>query len=87
MYVEVIKHKLFYHTTSGVMEVWGSMSEAEKSLSDYGFVRCNSCYLVNLKYVTSVNNDYACVGDEMLRISSSKKKEFVNALILSVRGD
>lgn len=80
-YVESNKHRLFYHTTDEVIESWGTMKEIKEQLENYGFVLCNSCYLVNLRYVENVTNDEVQVNGEKLKISRSKKKELVNALM------
>ncbi len=85
-YIEVVRHKLFYYTQSGVYETWGNMSETEEKLKDHGFSRCNVCYLVNLKYVKAVKDDGVQVEDTVLKISSSRKKAFLKDLMFYVRG-
>ncbi len=65
MYVEVINHDLFFHLNDGEYRITGTMSELEKQLSAHHFVRVNSGYLVNLKYVTAlhaIDSDYASSG-------------------------
>ncbi len=78
-YVEIINHRLFYHTTKGVYDTYGSLSEIEKILPSI-FVRCNHCYLVNLSYVSGINKYTVYVGKDELMISHPKKKEFQDAL-------
>lgn len=78
-YVEIINHRLFYHTTKGIYDTYGSLSEIEKVLPPI-FVRCNHCYLVNLSYVSGINKYTAYVGEDELMISHPKKKEFQDAL-------
>ena len=80
LYVEVSHHDLTYHTVSGDFTTRGTMREAENQLLDHGFCRCNQCYLVNLRYVTAVNDEMVSVGSARLRISRSKKKELIKAL-------
>lgn len=80
MYVDVNHHTLSYHTVGGVYSERSTMREAEKSLLPHGFCRCNQCYLVNLRYVTAVDDEQVSVGGEQLRISRSKKKELMKAL-------
>lgn len=79
-YVEVERHHLLYHTEDGVIDVWGSLSEAEKILPQDCFVRCNSCYLVNLKYASAIENGMVVVGEDRLAISRAKKKEFMQRM-------
>ncbi len=78
-YVEIINHRLFYHTTKGIYDTYGSLSEIEKVLPSI-FVRCNHCYLVNLSYVSGINKYTVYVGEDELMISHPKKKEFQDAL-------
>lgn len=79
-YIEVIKHKLFFHTTAEVFESNGSLGQMEKLLSSKNFVRCNHCYLVNLRYVKGVDGFLIDLDGEELVISQQKKKEFMSAL-------
>lgn len=79
-YIEVIKHKLFFHTVSDVFESNGSLGQMEKLLSAKNFVRCNHCYLVNLWYVKGVNGFLIDLSGEELVISQQKRKEFMSAL-------
>lgn len=76
-YIEIIKHKLIYHTVFGDIEAWGSLAtEQEKLPSDY-FSRCNVCYLLNLLHVQSVDGDMVNIGGDSLKIARSRKKEFL----------
>ena len=79
-YVEVVGHKLIYHTTEEDYAVYGSMKAAEEQLNPKVFCRCNNCYLVNLNYVSAVGNTSATVGDEELQISRARKNAFVAQL-------
>ena len=79
-YLEVFDHDLLIHTDDGVIKQWGSLSKYEKQLAGAHFARCNSCYLVNLKYVRGVYGDEVVVGDDRLAVSKSRRKEFLQAL-------
>lgn len=81
VYVEVMGHNLIYHTKKETVTVRGSLKEVEEQLSGMDFVRCNSCYLVNLRYVLRVENDTATLINAKLPISRGKKKEFIDALM------
>lgn len=80
VYIEVIRHKLVYHTTDGDFETWDSLSKTYEKLCDKGFEYCNSCYLVNLDFVHDVIDDTLGVGEYQLKISRAKKKSFMTAL-------
>ncbi|WP_099468907.1 LytR/AlgR family response regulator transcription factor [Konateibacter massiliensis] len=76
-YIEVIRHYLIYHTINGTYTARGVLKEVEEMLKEYHFSRSNHCYLVNMKYVKSVNGSVIKVGKEELQISRSKKAEFL----------
>jgi len=80
-YVEVRGHMLTYHTHEGNYYGFGSLASQEEKLREKGFVRCNSCYLVNLEYVQGVKGYTLTLknGTE-LKISQPKKKSFLLAL-------
>ena len=61
---------MYYRRGNGEARIWRD---------DY-FVRCNSCYLVNLRHVTGLKDDTVIVEGHSLKISRAKKKEFMNQL-------
>lgn len=80
-YVEVSGHKIYYHTTTGILESYGTLKKIEANFPPHNFVRANSCYLVNLKYVRSIKGFTAVMsGGDTLQISESKKKPFLQAI-------
>ncbi len=79
-YIEVNKHNLIYHSEDGIFHSRGTISALEKRLAEENFVRCNVCYLVNLKYVTGVNGDNLTIAGQNLKISRARKKEFLQGL-------
>lgn len=78
-YIEVADHSLKYHTDAGVTESRGRLDDLEKTLEGKGFFRCNRCYLVNLRYVTSVEGEDLVVKGDRLKIARPRKKEFMKA--------
>lgn len=83
-YVETDGHRVVYHTGRGGDETYSqssSLKEAESKLSGCGFARCNSCYLVNLKYVKGVKGHTANVDGVELQISQPRRKDFVKKLM------
>lgn len=77
MYVEIIKHRLYYHLIDDVIEVTGVLANAEKELADFGFLRCNNCYLVNPRFITKVQGAEVFVGSEVLQISRTRRAQFL----------
>lgn len=79
-YFEVFDHDLLIHTDDGIIKQWGSLSKYEKQLTNAHFARCNSCYLVNLKFVRGIYGDEVEVGSSRLTVSKSRRKAFLQAL-------
>ena len=79
-YLETHDRLLWYHTTKGEFSVRASLASAEKQLTQYHFSRCNQCYLVNLKYVKAVENDFVHVNTDHLEISRRQKAAFMTAV-------
>ncbi len=80
LYIEVQSHNLTYYTYQGTSNTIGTLKQAEERLKNEHFARCNSCYLVNLRHVTGIKDDSVLVEGNMLKISRSKKKDFLNQL-------
>lgn len=80
-YLESVGHHVLYHGRDKEYRQYGSLSSAEKKWKTYGFARCNSCYLVNLRYVEDVKGYTATVGGIKLQISQPRKKAFVSELV------
>lgn len=78
-YVEILQHHLVYHTIHGDYDGYGTLIEVEKQLAGESFVRCNACFLVNLRYVTEIKGYTVCLGQDELRISHPKRRAFVAA--------
>ena len=80
LYVESEGHHLSFHTDDKVIEIWGTLAQYEDELSDAFFYRCNSCYLVNLRYVESVKGNTVLVHGTALTVSQAKRKGFMTQL-------
>ena len=80
LYIEIVNHDVLIHTDTEVYRQWGSLKPYEDQLREAHFVRCNSCYLVNLKYVRGINGDSVIVHRDELPISKPKRKDFLAAL-------
>lgn len=79
-YAEVTGYKLRYHLVDDVLETRGYLSKVETELCGWGFLRCNSCYLVNPRHIEWVRGHVAKVGKDELQISHPKRKEFIKGL-------
>lgn len=79
-YVEVSGHQIIYHTDQGEFQTYGTMKQVIKEIDDSSFALCNSCYLVNMYYVTAIENFTVRLGETELQISHPRKKNFLKAL-------
>lgn len=78
-YLDVSGHYVVYHTTGGDLVEYTTLKNAEEKINQECFVRCNRCYLVNLRYVTAVKNDTVYIRNDTLKISRPQKKTFLGA--------
>ena len=85
-YLEVDGHYIVYHTTEGDYSEYITLKEAEKKLDKPYFVRCNRCYLVNLKYVERLDKGLCVVGGHCLAVSRPRQKSFMMELTRYVTG-
>ena len=79
-YVEVQDHLLIYHTTEGEYSTKGTMKDADSQFDPVKFFRCNRCYLVNLEYVENYVGSDVCVNGDVIQVSRSRRKPFLDAL-------
>lgn len=80
IYVETVKHRLYYHMVDGVAERTGVLSQVEAELKQFGFLRCNQCYLVNPRFIVRVSGSSVQLGALSLAISRPRKKSFMEEL-------
>ncbi len=85
-YLETNSRMLYYHTSAGVFSVRDSLRNAEQSLQEEAFARCNQCYLVNLQHVTDVRDDYVTVAGTQLEISRRNRKSFLESVVAYIGG-
>jgi len=79
-YVEVLDHKLIYHSVRGDFQAYGAISKVAEELDGIGFSFCNKSFLVNLKYVSKVEKYTVTVNNSELQISHPRKKDFMKEL-------
>lgn len=80
LYVEVQDHDLVVVTQRQTYRLRSTLQSMERQLEGQGFSRCNRCYLVNLRRVTSVGKDSVQLGEHTLLISRPRRKEFLREL-------
>ena len=79
-WVEIRAHKITYHLVDKDIVSYGTLKDAESLISDKLFVGCNTCFLVNLRFVDAIKDNCAVVGGENLLISYPRRVEFKKAL-------
>lgn len=81
VFVEVSGHRLRYQLVDGVVEGRGSLTDVEEKLAGHGFLRCNSCYIVNSKFVDRVQGYDLHINGYKLKISHPRRKTFMKQLM------
>lgn len=79
-YIEVQRHQIFFHTTTGILKIRDSMKNIETLFTEKPFARCNVSFLINLAYVDGIADGAVQINGENLPISRSKRKDFITAL-------
>lgn len=85
-YIETDGHAVHIYTEDGDWRVRESMKNMETKLAEYGFYRCNSCYLVNLAHVEQVDGSEVVVAGHPLSISRPRYKAFMSTLTRYIGG-
>ncbi len=88
MYFESIDHSIYIHDKENrVIKITYSLSQLEKEFSEYNFFRIHSGYLVNLKYVYSIDNtSLILTNKKSLPISRHRIKETKKVFHKILRG-
>lgn len=79
-YIETLNHYIYYHTKNGEYKVLGTLKQVKEQLSSYKFKECNRSYLINLRYITAVNQKDVTVAGERLQISRNRRREFLESI-------
>ena len=76
VYIESNGHYVEIHTQNKVKKIRGKISDYEKKLEDYGFIRIHVGYLVNLRYITNITKKQVFLDNgETLPISRNHVKD------------
>ena len=79
-YVEIINHNLIFHATRGNFQSYAQLKRIESPLLEHGFMRISRCFLVNLRYVKSVQGYDVEVGEDKIQVAHQKRTELMRAL-------
>lgn len=88
MYFESINHSIYiYDKNNKVIRITSSLNQLEQEFSIYNFIRIHSGYLVNLKYIYSIENISVVLSNgKILPISRHRIKEVKKAFHKNLRG-
>ena len=84
-YITVLKRYVMLHTSKGPIEMHVSMKELELKLKDGPFARGDNSSMVNLMYVSEVNQDGAIVKGQLIPCSRNRRKALLDAFTLYMR--
>ena len=81
-YIEVYGHETLVHTANAVLTTSKALSVIEKELSEYGFIRTHKSYIVNTRYIFSVErNSIILSNGENLPVSRTKLTDVKQMMI------
>ena len=80
-YVETAHHDLLFHTIKQTYRSRGSLSNIEMQLSKAHYLRINTCYFINMEYISSLNGSSITManGDELF-ISRARRKDVLSTI-------
>lgn len=79
-YIEAYGHEVVIHTTDTDIRTTRSLSETEKALSSYGFIRVHKSFIVNTRSIFSVErNNIILTDNSSLAVSRAKTEEIKQA--------
>lgn len=71
-YLEIRKHTITIHTEQGTYQKYGSLTEEQKFLAPYGFIKCRQNCLVSLEKIHSICDDTIILTNQ-LRLHMSQR--------------
>ena len=76
MYIEVIKKELTIHTKHTNYKTKNSMDKVEKELEKFNFYRCHKSYLVNMKYIETIDKNEIIINGNKIPVSKHRISDF-----------
>lgn len=87
LYIETIGRKQHMHTLTDTYEINYTMKELESALSEYGFFRIHTSFLIHMKYIKYHTKDTVTMENEdKLCLSRLRVKLFKEAFLTYIRG-
>lgn len=79
-YIESHSHNLHFMGNFEPVIAYGTIKEMEEKLREMHFSRANSGCIVNLRYVSRVEDGYVCLKNIQIPLSRTRKNAFLEAL-------
>jgi len=80
VYIESYRKVLTFYTENEAYEMPGKLNDYEIKLVPYGFLKCHQGYLINMKYIESIeNNRITTITGVTLDMSARKKRMCLKA--------
>lgn len=76
MYIEVIKKEITIHTKHTNYKTKSSMDKVEKELEKFNFYRCHKSYLVNMKYIETIDKNEIIINGNKIPVSKHRISDF-----------
>lgn len=77
-YLDKLEKMIYFHTRKGEFHERANMSDLEKKLSVYGFIRVHVSYLVNAKYIVAwYKDEVELINGERVPLSRAQKKKIL----------
>lgn len=76
-YIQSQGHYIDFVTIDNEYTIIDTMKNTETRLDNHMFFRCSNSYIVNFNYIDKVDKNTVYIDGEMIQISRSKKKEFI----------
>ncbi|WP_349391748.1 LytR/AlgR family response regulator transcription factor [Clostridium perfringens] len=86
LFLETFERKVIIHTNSQDYIVKMSMNKLEKELTNKGFFRCHTSYIVNLIKIEEIKKDYLLINKFTLPVSKHRMKN-LKLRLTSLLGD
>jgi DNA-binding LytR/AlgR family response regulator len=87
MYVESYKHDIFLYTQDEKYRIKSNLKRIEKELESYGFIRVHSGFLVNYRYIFSIDKTKVILNNkDMVPLSRYRSEAVKQKLQLFSRG-
>jgi len=87
LYFESLKHDIYIHTQKEEIRIKSNLTKIEKEMSIHGFIRVHSGYLVNYRFIYSVNKgDIVLSNQALIPLSRHRAETVKQKLQLYARG-